>query len=332
MRRIGFLIFPGFQLLDAAGPIAAFEVAARLRPGSYELRVIAARAGRVVSSSGATLEAQAPAAARLARHGAGRRRRGYLRGAGVPADAAFLRACAARSRRLASVCSGSFLLAAAGLLEGLTATTHWSLTERFRHAFPNVQLDPDRIFVREGKLWTAAGISAGIDLALALIGEDLGEEVAQRTAQQLVVYHRRPGGQSQFSALLEMERAAGRFGGLLEHVRTHLDGPAGVEALAARCCMSPRNFARAFRAETGLTPAKAVERLRADAARALLQSGAGSVQAVAARCGFGDPERMRRAFVRLFGASPAALRRGRGAASRAPRLAQSLTGNASRPA
>ena len=331
MRRIGFLIFPGFQLLDAAGPIAAFEVAARLRPGRYELRVIAARAGRVVSSSGATLEAQAPAAARpldtvLVAGGDGT----YAALACRPTRR-FLRACAARSRRLASVCSGSFLLAAAGLLEGLTATTHWSLTERFRRAFPNVQLDPDRIFVRAGKLWTSAGISAGIDLALALIGEDLrrGGRAAHRAAAGGLSPP--PGRQSQFSALLEMERAAGRFAALLEHVRTHLQEPAGVEALAARCCMSPRNFARAFRAETGLTPAKAVERLRADAARALLESGAGSVQEVAARCGFGDPERMRRAFVRLFGASPAALRRARARRSRA-RLAQSLTGNASRPA
>jgi transcriptional regulator GlxA family with amidase domain len=330
-RRIGFLIFPGFQLLDAAGPIAAFEIAARLRPGSYELRILATRAGRIVSSSGATLEAQALPRPQsldtvLVAGGEGT----YAALECLPTRR-FLRACAARARRVASVCSGSFLLAAAGLLDGLAATTHWSLTERFRRAFPNVRLDPDRIFVREGKVWTAAGISAGIDLALALIGEDLGEEVAQRTAQQLVVYHRRPGGQSQFSALLEMERAAGRFAGLLEHVRTHLEGPAGVEALAARCCMSPRNFARAFRAETGLTPAKAVERIRADAARALLQSGAASVQAVAARCGFGDPERMRRAFVRLFGASPAALRRARARRSARP-AAQSLTGNASRPA
>ena len=331
VRRIGFLIFPDFQLLDAAGPIAAFEIAARLRPGSYELRILAARAGRIVSSSGATLEAQALPRPQsldtvLVAGGEGT----YAALECLPTRR-FLRACAARARRVASVCSGSFLLAAAGLLEGLAATTHWSLTERFRRAFPDVRLEPDRIFVRAGKVWTAAGISAGIDLALALIGEDLGEEVAQRTAQQLVVYHRRPGGQSQFSALLEMERAAGRFAGLLEHVRTHLEGPAGVEVLAARCCMSPRNFARAFRAETGLTPAKAVERIRADAARALLQSGAASVQAVAARCGFGDPERMRRAFVRLFGASPAALRRAR-ARPRARPVAHSLTGNASRPA
>ena len=172
-----------------------------------------------------------------------------------------------------------------------------------------MRLDPDRIFVREGRLWTSAGITAGIDLSLALIGEDLGEAVARRTAQHLVVYHRRPGGQSQFSALLEMESSQGRFAALFDHLRTHLAAPLTVERLAARACMSPRHFARAFHEETGVTPAKAVERLRADAARAMLESGARSVQAVAEHCGFHDPERMRRAFLRLFGAPPSAMKR-----------------------
>jgi transcriptional regulator GlxA family with amidase domain len=208
-----------------------------------------------------------------------------------------------------SVCSGSFLLAAAGLLDGRTATTHWSCTEEFRQRFPRVRLEPDRIFVRAQRFWTSAGITAGIDLALALIGEDLGDGVARRTAQQLVVYHRRPGGQSQFSALLELESAGGRFAALLEFMRTHLCGELRVEQLAAQACMSPRNFARVFHHETGVTPAKAVERLRADSARALLDSGARSLQEIAHRCGFGDPERMRRAFVRLFGTPPSALKR-----------------------
>jgi len=172
-----------------------------------------------------------------------------------------------------------------------------------------VRLDPDRIFVRAERFWTSAGITAGIDLALALIGEDLGESVARRTAQQLVVYHRRPGGQSQFSALLELESTGGRFAPLLEYMRAHLGGELGVEQLAARACMSPRNFARAFHHETGVTPAKAVERLRADAARALLDSGARSMQEIAQHCGFGDPERMRRTFQRLFGTPPSALKR-----------------------
>lgn len=324
-RRIAFLIFPQFQLLDAAGPIAAFEIAERICPGAYELKIIAASAGPVASSSGATFQAsgfgRADAIHTLIVAGG----EGTYAALKCAATRRFIRACAARAPRVASVCSGSFLLAAAGLLDGRAATTHWSVTDKFRQAFPQVQLDPERIFVRAGKLWTSAGITAGIDLSLALIGEDLGEAVARRTAQHLVVYHRRPGGQSQFSALLEIERAHGRFAPLLEHIRAHLAAPLSVETLAARTCMSPRNFARAFRSETGLTPAKAVERIRADTARALLESSTPPVQEVAVRCGFGDSERMRRAFVRLFGASPAALRRPR------PR-AQILTGNASRPA
>ena len=324
-RRIAFLIFPQFQLLDAAGPLAAFEIAGRIRPGAYELRIIAASAGAVASSCGATFQAgglpRADTIHTLIVAGG----EGTYAALGCAATRRFIRACAARAQRVTSVCSGSFLLAAAGLLDGRAATTHWSVTDKFRAAFPQVRLDPERIFVHEGKLWTSAGITAGIDLSLALIGEDLGEGIARRTAQHLVVYHRRPGGQSQFSALLEIERAQGRFAPLLEHIRAHLAAPLSVEALAARAYMSPRNFARAFRTETGLTPAKAVERIRADTARALLESGTPEVQEVALRCGFGDSERMRRAFVRLFGASPSALRRPR------PR-AQILTGNASNPA
>jgi transcriptional regulator GlxA family with amidase domain len=221
----------------------------------------------------------------------------------------FIQACARQARRVTSVCSGSFLLAAAGLLDGRTATTHWSCTEEFRRHFPRVQLDPDRIFVHEGRLWTSAGITAGIDLSLALIGEDVGESVARRTAQQLVVYHRRPGGQSRFSALLALENSAGRFAALLAFMRSHLAAELRIAHLAAHACMSPRNFARAFREETGVTPAKAVERLRADAARAMLESGTRQVQQVARRCGFHNPERMRRTFVRLFGAPPSAMKR-----------------------
>ncbi len=308
-RRIAFLIFPRFQLLDAAGPLAAFELAARMRPGTYSLQVIARSPGAIASSSGVTLDAGAFGRAReldtlIVAGGEGVRET-----LACERTRRFLRACAEQARRVASVCSGSFLLAAAGLLDGRTATTHWSCTEEFRQRFPHVQLDPDRIFVRAERFWTSAGITAGIALALALIGEDLGESIARRTAQQLVVYHRRPGGQSQFSALLELESVGGRFAALLEFMRAHLAGELGVERLAARACMSPRNFARSFHRETGVTPAKAVERLRTDAARAMLDSGARSMQEVAQRCGFGDPERMRRAFLRLFGTPPSALKR-----------------------
>lgn len=333
-RRIAFLIFPDFQILDAAGPISAFEIAGRICPGAYQLRVIAARAGAVASSSGARLSAEGlPRAAGIDTLvvAGGDGTRSALRCART---LRFIRGCAVRARRVTSVCSGSFLLAAAGLLEGCTATTHWSATERFRRAFPGVNLEPDRIFVRAGNVWTSAGITAGIDLALALIEEDCGAAVARLTAQHLVVYHRRPGGQSQFSALLEMKSAQGRFAPQLEYMRTHLAQPLSVEELAGHACMSARHFARRFHQENGLTPAKAVERMRAEAARALLESGARSVQEVAATCGFGDPERMRRAFVRLFGASPSALKQRRlaPAGSRGRSSPQIFTGKASRPA
>jgi transcriptional regulator GlxA family with amidase domain len=220
----------------------------------------------------------------------------------------FVAACGALSRRVASVCSGAYILAATGLLDGRAATTHWTRSDDFARRFPRVKLDADRIFVKAGKFWSSAGITAGIDLSLALIAEDLGEAVARKVAQQLVVYYRRPGGQSQFSTLLELERADGRFAPLLDFVRTNLRRRLSVDELAERACMSPRNFARLFQAETGTSPARAVMRLRAETARARIESGGASVQEIARECGFGDPERMRRAFVGLFGKPPSALR------------------------
>ncbi len=308
-HRVAFLIYPDFQLLDAAGPIAAFEIADRFSPGSYALRVVAAEPGLVISSSGISMQAtsfgHAGSVDTLVVAGGD----GSRAAAECPKTRKFALACAARARRVASVCSGTYVLAAAGLLDGKYATTHWSRTSDFARRFPRVRLDPDRIFVKQGSIWTSAGITAGIDLALALIGEDVGEDVARRTAQQLVVYYRRPGGQSQFSALLEMERTDGRFAALLDHVRSHLQRRLSVAELAALSCMSLRHFSRTFRAETGMAPAKAVERLRVDAARAALESGAQSIQRVALACGFGDPERMRRSFVRVLGTLPATLKR-----------------------
>ena len=314
-RRVAFLIFDDFQLLDAAGPISAFEIAERYVPGTYESRVIAARAGAVRSSSGASMNAVALGRA------AGIDTLIIAGGNGTRAAARdmplvrFVASCGARSRRVASVCSGAYILAATGLLDGRPATTHWTRTSDFARRFPRVVLDADRIFVKAGKFWSSAGITAGIDLSLALIAEDLGESIARQVAQQLVVYYRRPGGQSQFSALLELERADGRFAPLLDHVRSNLRARLSVEDLATKARMSPRNFARAFLAETGTSPAKAVTRLRAETARAQIESGRVSVQQVARDCGFGDPERMRRAFVSLFGKSPSSLRLRQSAAS-----------------
>lgn len=308
-REIGFLVFDRFQILDAAGPISAFEIGSRHASGAYRLHVLATRAGATASSAGASIEAKAlasaPALDTLVIAG-GEGTREAIRDAAI---LDFVRMSAKACRRVASVCSGAFILAEAGLLDGRRATTHWSRSRSFARLYPKVRLEPDRIFIRDGAIWTSAGITAGIDLALALIAEDLGEEVARKAAQQLVVYRRRPGGQSQFSALLEMERPDGRFGPLLGWAREQLAEKLTVERLAGWAGMSPRNFARRFAEETGVTPARAIERLRCEAARDRVESSAGPIDAVAAETGFGDPERMRRAFLRAFGQPPQALRR-----------------------
>ncbi|MDP3737400.1 MAG: GlxA family transcriptional regulator [Hyphomonadaceae bacterium] len=309
-RTIGFLIFEDFQLLDAAGPIAAFEMPTRvLRPTPYRLKLIAPKAGPVKSSSGVAMVADAiprnPEFDTLIVAGGIGTRQAML----DPKITALVKHAAKNSRRLCSVCSGAYVLAAAGLLDGKRATTHWGRTPDFLKRFPQVKLEPDCIYTKDGKIWTSAGISAGVDLALALIADDLGEEVAKRSAQELVVYHRRPGGQSQFSALLQIERTDGRFTPLLGWIRERLEEPLGVEDLAARANMSPRNFARAFAAETGVTPAKAVERLRLETARERVEDSTDPIEIIARESGFGDPERMRRAFVRAFGQPPQALRR-----------------------
>jgi transcriptional regulator GlxA family with amidase domain len=307
-RIVGFLIFPDFQLLDATGPIATFELATRFAPDAYALRPLAATPGRVASSSGVAIEAgplsDAPLDTLVVAGG-----NGAEEAARSSETQAWLKWTARSARRVTSVCDGAYLLAEAGLLNGRRATTHWSKSIDFARRYPEARLEADRIFVRDGKIWTSAGITAGIDLALALVGDDLGEEVARRTAQRLVVYHRRPGGQSQFSALLDMDGQRGRFAGLLEWMRSQLAERLSVERLAEQAAMSPRHFARAFTAETGLTPAKAVERLRLEAARERIESSADPIDRVALGVGFGDPERMRRAFIRAFGQPPQALRR-----------------------
>jgi transcriptional regulator GlxA family with amidase domain len=307
-RRCAFLIYPGFQLLDAAGPLTAFEIAARYNHGSYDLQVVAAQAGEVRSSAGVSLYAKqfgrAQAVDTLVVAGGD----GAVIAAQCQKTLRFVKACARLARRTTSVCSGAYVLAAAGLLNGRPATTHWSCALDFRRRFPHVHLDPDRIFVKSEHFWTSAGITAGIDLALALIEEDLGEVTARQTAQQLVVYYRRPGGQSQFSALLHAERTNGRFVGLMDHVRSNLCASHSVDALAEFSCMSARNFSRAFQAETGMSPAKAVERVRVETARAALGANGRSVKEVAQCCGFGSAERMRRSFLRIFGVSPRALK------------------------
>lgn len=306
-RNVVFVIFEGFQILDAAGPLAAFEVAARYAPGAYRVRVAALQAGLIASSAhGAVMQAEALGRVReidtLVVVG-GYGTRAAFRDAKLLAA---IQRASARARRTASVCSGAFILAAADLLEGKRATTHWRRAGELQRMFPNVRVDADCIHIQDGDVWTSAGVTAGIDLALAMIAADLGDALAEETAREMVVYAKRPGGQTQHSALLDLD--APRFNELNAWMRAHLKDDLSVERLAARAGMSARTFARAYAAETGVTPAKAVERLRVETARAMLQRG-GALQEIAVKAGFHDPERMRRAFVRLYGAPPAAMRR-----------------------
>lgn len=303
--RIGMLVYPGFQILDATGPIAAFEIAARMAGMEAGCVLLSADGGLVASSSGIALATQPLSAVPVCDTVIVVGGHGCTAAMACVRTAAYLRASTAR--RVCSVCSGALVLAGAGLLDGRAATTHWRRAEELAARFPAITVRPDAIHVRDGRFWTSAGITAGIDLALALIAEDHGEPLARRVAQEMVVYYRRPGGQSQFSALLDL--GEGRFAELLGWMRANLAGRLTVETLAAQAAMSPRHFTRAFTRATGMSPARAVERLRTEAARERVERSEEPIELIAPAVGFGDPERMRRAFLRAFGQPPQAMRR-----------------------
>jgi transcriptional regulator GlxA family with amidase domain len=307
-RDVAFLVFPDFQILDLTGPLAAFQVANMLAGGgAYRLHVVSLAGGLVTSTAGlevcttsvgtATFDTVVVAGGR-----------GSRAAASSGEFSAMLRRLAA-ARRTASVCTGAFALAAAGLLDGRRATTHWRYAAALQRQYPAIRVDRDPIFIKDGSIWSSAGITAGIDLAIAMIEEDLGRDISHAVAQELVVYHRRPGGQSQFSAMLGLEPRSDRVRQVLSFARDHLAEHLPVERLAEAACLSPRQFGRVFRAETGETPARAVERLRAEAARLKIETGSAPVEGIARTVGFSDPERMRRAFLRLFGQPPQAIRR-----------------------
>jgi len=288
-----------------------FSMAARIAEGAYTTEVAAPRREEITTSSGLHLRpdrslsgCRGPIDTLI-----------VVGGQGVPAAlregrvVPWLRRAAPRARRVASVCNGAFLLAAAGLLDGRRATTHWAGCEVLQRRHPEIEVEPDAIFVRDGPVWTSAGVTAGMDLALALVEEDLGRDVALEVARWLVLFVKRPGGQSQFSAQLAGQRPrAEPLRALAEWVGRNLAADLRVEALAERACMSPRNFSRAFRRETGMTPAKYVELARVQAARQALADTVDGVDSVAARCGFGTAETMRRAFHRHLGIGPADYR------------------------
>jgi transcriptional regulator GlxA family with amidase domain len=221
----------------------------------------------------------------------------------------YLRASIHTARRTASICSGAFVMAQAGLLDGRRATTHWAYARELQARFPAIKVEADRIYVIDGSIWTSAGMTAGIDLALAMVEKDHGAELARAVAQKLVMYHRRAGGQSQHSALLELEPKSDRIQTVLGYAREHLAQPLSVEQLAQVANLSPRQFSRAFRAETGQSPAKAIENLRLEAARQMLERGRLTLDQIALETGFTDRRRMRETFLRAFGQPPQVIRR-----------------------
>jgi transcriptional regulator GlxA family with amidase domain len=312
-RSIWFVVFPGFELLDLGGPLCAFNLAVDFHQAEYDLRIVSASGGLIPGSSGVAIATEPPPATNHL---------DTLLVVGAPTTeildsqaetTAFVRKIAPRARRKTSVCTGTFLLAAAGLLDGHRVTTHWRYAAELQRRYPSIKVDADRIFTREDDLWTSAGITAGIDLALAMIEEDCGIEISKAIARDLVVYHRRSGGQSQFSTMLDLEPRPGRIRDALAYARAHLGERLSVERLADVARISPRQFARQFTAETGETPARAVERLRCEAALPRIEETSEPLDQIALQVGFGDIERMRRVCLRIYGHPPQALRRRNGA-------------------
>jgi transcriptional regulator GlxA family with amidase domain len=287
-RHVVVVAFDRAQLLDVAGPLQAFATAAELdgfhrSPAPYRLTVVSSRGGEVTTSSGLRFIAEPFEAVRRQPIDTLIVAGGYEINQAL-SDRTFMRfftACARRSRRICSVCTGAFALAEAGLLDGRRAMTHWAQSPELGVRYPQVHVEPDPIFICDRNIWTSAGVTAGIDLALALIEQDHGRPVALAVARQLVVFLRRPGGQSQFSALLAAQTADRIFGDLQKWILENLVGDLSVERLAEKARMSPRNFARVFVRSTGTTPAKAVERIRVEAARRVLKETAASLSVVA---------------------------------------------------
>jgi transcriptional regulator GlxA family with amidase domain len=306
MHHIGLIVYPGFQVLGLS-MCATFELAnSALETPVYSIALLSEHGGMVPTSAGFAVQTtafdQAPFDTLL------------VMGDNVirpvsPGLVDFLRRANESTRRLGSICTGAIALAEVGLLDGRRATTHWCHAASLQRAYPQIKVEEDRIFINDGHIWTAAGMSACVDLALALVEKDLGAEVARRVARQLVVYHRRAGGQSQFSVMLELEPKTDRIQAALSYAKQNLKSGLSVEALANAANLSPRQFSRVFHAETGQSPAKAIEQLRVESARLMMETGRYSIDVVATETGFGDRERMRRAFLRAFGQPPQVIQR-----------------------
>jgi len=312
MTRVVMLAFPDAQVLDVAGPLEVFARTSRWlaeaglgAAPAYDIELTAAQAGPLPTSGGLALTVARPFAevgegdTLLVAGGIG-----WEAAAADPATLAWLRRGAERAARVGSICTGALVLAAAGLLAGRRATTHWAYCERLADLEPACTVDPDAIFVRDGRFYTSAGVTTGMDLALELVEQDWGKAVAVAVAQELVVYRKRPGGQAQFSRFLEAERRQDRLGELQLWILDHLDQDLSLERLAQAAGLSPRHFSRRFRTEVGVTPGAYVARVRLEEARRRLESGAHSLKDVARACGFADEQNLRRAFRRHVGVAP----------------------------
>jgi len=309
-RVIDVLAYPAVQLLDVTGPVQVFASANDVVAGAgglppYVLRVVAQGGQGVTASAGLAL-----AAGPLTPVGEALDTLLVAGGEGAEAAAEdptlvdWVRERATQARRVASVCTGAFLLAAAGILDGRRAATHWKYCAKLAQRFPAVRVEPDPIYVCDGPVWTSAGVTAGIDLALALVEEDLGRSVALAVARYLVVFLKRPGGQAQFSEALALQTTEDKFGALHDWINRHLADDLSLAVLADQAGMSERSFSRRYAEATGQTPARAIERLRLEAARRLLSESRLPVKRIAQRCGFGSEETMRRSFVRLLSVTP----------------------------
>ncbi|AVA25949.1 helix-turn-helix domain-containing protein [Rhizobium sp. NXC24] len=312
MRHIEILAFEDAQLLDVTGPLQVFtsaneEALAAGQPRPYDAIAVAMN-GQTGTTSGLTLatallpQDDEPIDTLMVAGGVG-----VNKACEETALIDWIRRRSASARRIASVCSGAFLLAEAGLLDGRRAVTHWNRCREFSKRFPNVRLEPDPIFIQDGNIWTSAGVTAGIDLALALVEADLGRKLALAVARELVVFLKRPGGQAQFSTMLSLQESGDRFDRLHGWIIDNLRADLSLPALAERANMSARSFSRHYRQATGRTPARAVEDIRVEAVRRLLEQGL-SVRQARIRCGFGSEETMRRSFLRAFGTTPQAFR------------------------
>lgn len=304
MRKVGFVIYPGYQTMGFA-TISAFELANRLTAErTYDIRMLSKDGGPVRTSLGFQVSTE-----RFTDESYDLIIVGASWDPPSRDTIEFVRHVRSYCRRIAATCHGAFVLAEAGLLDGRRATTHWIRAGELRTRFPTVRVEEDRIFIADGPVWTSAGMTAGIDLALALIEDDLGREAARTVARRLVLYHRRAGGQSQFSSLLELQPKSDRMQTVLTYARRNLAARLNIDDLAEVAHLSPRQFSRAFQAETGQTPAKAIENLRLEGARALMEDTNHTIDVVAQETGFRDRNRMRRAFLRTYGQPPQVIRR-----------------------